>query len=987
VSYVASNFPNSYRHPLYDEIDSFAEQKVGIPSGALAKIRTLGEKSNADQISEAGARSPYQIIPKTREAIMDKYGIDPWLNPKNAALGAAYLLKEGMQRNAGDFREAVGEYIGGTNRKNWGKQTRDYMDRVSPIDANLPTLNTPRKLDLNKGDDTDYNAIVNAYKTGQMSPEQKEEFESDVQSGKFVVPGGLKIEKKETPAPAKQGKPNELNKEIFDAYSAGLEWERSGKPDDQAPANVMRKSARDEMTNDIVSGMAVPEKSIMAKIKDTFTGESRRTKETEGLPNFLEMPEINKGQEKPKELTLQNIWNRLSNALPEAGATLTAVTGSPEEIADSMKNTYGVESRKDEKGNIIFTSKADGKDYVIPPGWTTDTTVKAVMLGSMFSKAAKAKTLLGETAAMAGTEAAIQTGQAVGGGEFDTADVAISAAAPGAVRAVSGAFGGAKSAIVDQIAPKTIAPTVAPTAATMEGFAKTATQATRPGPLGVNAKQELAAMVKPDEAATAAAGRLGIDVNPVTMTTNPFISQARKLEASKVASPAAVELERETADMAENVYRVFDENLGAKVDTSGISSQVAGEMTSTVANLEKQADELYKTVNDTMPKGAVVPTPNLSEFAATLRETRSPTTLSPGQKKLVSLVESGKATYADLDSVRKQIGQQLGGKESVFKGTETGELKQMYAILAKDQLEALRTVGDDVADTYKQANALVAERKDLEEKIVAYYGHDLRGGIVPAIRTAISSGVKGSDKTLNQLMSTVPQHLRKEVLTSAMLTNIRQAGSETAGEGARLSFDRFNKMYRGMKEQSEVWNTVNSVLGKDGVSVFDDLYKVSNRLEKNLGTLHTGKANQSLRENLMSSQGLLSGILDVGKAAIVRGAATEAVTAGLIGPTGAGFMGGAANVIMNSKRDVVKAVSDVLSSQDFQNLVAHAGQTSEIKQSMVKKFANSSAFRKLLDKSDQFSNEMKLSLKNEASARERLVMSMIQSAKSQSQEE
>ena len=45
-------------------------------------------------------------------------------------MGAGYLLKESLQRNNGDVASAVGEYIGGTDRANWGKTTRAYINRV-----------------------------------------------------------------------------------------------------------------------------------------------------------------------------------------------------------------------------------------------------------------------------------------------------------------------------------------------------------------------------------------------------------------------------------------------------------------------------------------------------------------------------------------------------------------------------------------------------------------------------------------------------------------------------------------------------------------------------------------------------------------------------------------------------------------------------------------------------------------------------------------
>lgn len=95
----------------------------------LASIRTRGERSNADQVSEAGARTVYQIIPSTAAGIRQQYGIDPYATPEAAARAAALILRDSYRRT-GDWNRAVLEYHGGTNPANWGPRTRAYGQRV-----------------------------------------------------------------------------------------------------------------------------------------------------------------------------------------------------------------------------------------------------------------------------------------------------------------------------------------------------------------------------------------------------------------------------------------------------------------------------------------------------------------------------------------------------------------------------------------------------------------------------------------------------------------------------------------------------------------------------------------------------------------------------------------------------------------------------------------------------------------------------------------
>lgn len=124
-----STFPISYKDPVYAAADQAASDAAGIPPGLLTSIRVAGEKSNANQVSSANATTPYQFTPATRQLIIQKYKIDPTSSPEAAALGAAYLLKEGIQRT-GSAAGAVTQYIGGTDPSNWGGQTRAYTNRV-----------------------------------------------------------------------------------------------------------------------------------------------------------------------------------------------------------------------------------------------------------------------------------------------------------------------------------------------------------------------------------------------------------------------------------------------------------------------------------------------------------------------------------------------------------------------------------------------------------------------------------------------------------------------------------------------------------------------------------------------------------------------------------------------------------------------------------------------------------------------------------------
>jgi hypothetical protein len=108
-----------------------AEQQYGVPSGLLKSVVVNGERSNSDQVSSAGARTPFQVIPATRDSVLKKYGVDAYSeDPEDQAKVGAILLREGLDRNGNDPVAAVAEYHGGLNLRNHGPLTKAYTDRV-----------------------------------------------------------------------------------------------------------------------------------------------------------------------------------------------------------------------------------------------------------------------------------------------------------------------------------------------------------------------------------------------------------------------------------------------------------------------------------------------------------------------------------------------------------------------------------------------------------------------------------------------------------------------------------------------------------------------------------------------------------------------------------------------------------------------------------------------------------------------------------------
>ncbi|WP_049083244.1 hypothetical protein [Acinetobacter nosocomialis] len=190
---------NSYKDPYWSGLSANTEKLLKLPTGLLQNIVMHGEKSNADQVSSAGAKTVYQITPTTRNLVLKKYGVDAYSSDKNAAMAAGLLLQESLKRNKGNIEAAIGEYHGGTDRKNWGSQNQAYRKRVVTAQSGgQPAPQQQNTYQRVKAQMQDQQAptiakVYEAYRTGNLNKQQKNDFESDVREGKIMLPEGAQL--------------------------------------------------------------------------------------------------------------------------------------------------------------------------------------------------------------------------------------------------------------------------------------------------------------------------------------------------------------------------------------------------------------------------------------------------------------------------------------------------------------------------------------------------------------------------------------------------------------------------------------------------------------------------------------------------------------------------------------------------------------------------------------------------------------------------
>ena len=701
-------------------------------------------------------------------------------------------------------------------------------------------------------------------------------------------------------------------------------------------------------------------------LAESVTGRARATPETQALPEWTSMPELN-------QMSVASFKTAMG----------TLMSNPKETVQILQANFPGVQVRQDAKGNYLLRSSVDQQEYAIPPGFTMGDIPRAVGAVAAFTPAGRAATIPGAILAGGATQTAIEASQAATGGEFNPAEVAMAAAtapagqilqrvappvvqavkrgvqrvtgrapvptppAPGAVPPVAPEVPPVVApAAVPPVAPAApaaaaVAPEVAPVATeAFEEIGTLARKASGSGPGSATAKAKLADLAQVNTEARAAADRLGMDLPFDVFSDNPQVRAAVGLTRSLAggeAEAAWVNTVRTAIGKADDVVQQFDAAFIEGRPAPGATSQrILDSLKGTQAQLAKDASAIYDRVDEVVPKQSIVQFPKLTETINNVISEVGEKGLSAQEKKLYALATEPNVTYGRLLREKNLIGQAIAGKDSPYSNMAAGDLKRLYGALSEDQLGNVAIIGGDaLRQELRAANLLTAKKKALESRIVGAFGKEIDGSVSNLMQSAIKSAAKGDAAQFNKLMKVVPPELRKETVATALAS---VASSGRAGQEGAFGFAEFAKTYRGLRANPPVYKQVIDVLGKDADPVLRDLFEISRRItDARAQVLTTGKANQALVES-MKAEGLLGTIMQSTMAQrAVTGAAGLVPGGGFVAPDIVQFMS-------KGNADAVKAAGKLFASDEFQKLAIDAATKPEVSQAVVRRAAMSKAF-------------------------------------------
>lgn len=478
------------------------------------------------------------------------------------------------------------------------------------------------------------------------------------------------------------------------------------------------------------------------------------------------------------------------------------------------------------------------------------------------------------------------------------------------------------------------------TAESFEDVGKLIRKASGSGVGSEAARTKLADLSRINPDAKLAAERLGLDLPFDVFSDSPQIRAAAGLTRSVAGSEAEAAWRNtisKSIDQIDELLKNFDVNfVEGSVAPGVVSEKVKNSLIKSRVKLNNQATEIYKQVDEIVPKTSIVSLPKLQQTLDSVKEEVGERGMSSAERNLANLIKEGKITYGRLKREKSLIGKAIDKMDSPYSNMAEADLKRLYAALAEDQLTNVGNIGGDkLRQRLRAANLLYAKERALGQRIVKAFGKDFEGGIADKMRLAITGAAKGDAGDLNRLLKTVPEDLRKETLATALASVTRSnRGLEKGGFG----FSEFATIYPKLRANPPVYKTIVETLGKESEQTLRDLFEISKRItDARAQVLTTGKANQAL-VNSLKTEGLIGKVMQsTTSQRIATGVASTVPGGGFIAPD-------IVQAMAKGNKDAVKAAGKLFTSDDFQKLAIESATKTEPSVSTLRKVASSKAF-------------------------------------------
>lgn len=282
---------------------------------------------------------------------------------------------------------------------------------------------------------------------------------------------------------------------------------------------------------------------------------------------------------------------------------------------------------------------------------------------------------------------------------------------------------------------------------------------------------------------------------------------------SRAGSALRVQEESAISSLAKRAGQMIDE--AAKTpDALAASERFVNQMDLRMRGLQHKSDQLYARVDKAMSPGAWGEAKNtaahLENQADELGGWENLDGVEKAVFKAVNPSQDRILTYANLNKVRRMVGQALYKNTGPYRDADQASLSRLYAMLSEDQRAVLGNTG--AQRDFEVAQRLVQMRKHMEEQMVSMRGKTLTGDVTTRATNALQGMARGDGKGFRELMSGL-----SDVYTVARAIQKAKANEITTGKLNEF-VARFNRVTQGHEMAAKYAQRAGVIIGAKGGS-------------------------------------------------------------------------------------------------------------------------------------------------------------------------
>jgi hypothetical protein len=456
--------------------------------------------------------------------------------------------------------------------------------------------------------------------------------------------------------------------------------------------------------------------------------------------------------------------------------------------------------------------------------------------------------------------------------------------------------------------------------------------------------EEIAATMTVNPARVAAHESAGIQAPIAALTDDVAAQELGGSLAAVQGSQASEALDAYTKALTEHAKKITDDAVGS-LDSGAVSESLKMSMQDTIKRLGDDSSVIYGKINELVPQNTIVNSkPLLNEIQKRAANRQEGIKGLSAVEQDVFKTMKGKPTYADVDALRKKIGDSIGSFKGHYVNEEKGTLNRLYSQLTRIQEGVADQVGNGAGTLWKSAKEMDVARFKAQEGSEYLFGSNLAGSVSKKMESAISMLAKREPKAFQQVIKNVPDEYKGKVLMSALDNVMRKSYAS----GDVLDANGFAKFWGELSRSPTNKSMLTKHLPEGAAERLDNMAIMAQGLANiNKNKVKTGIVPDAMKD-FNQTKGLIGKLYGFSQKAQMAPSGTMRA-AGVV-----------ADLAAKTRTDAVKAADDLLASPEFRTAVLSTNKGPKIAQIAEARLKKTDAYKAYLNELERTNSKKAL---------------------------